>query len=120
MILEVRELVVTGPCFDFMRVPIRGSVAVRSTAIVVLEKPLVLGLEVLLEDHAADLATLFAETLFRPEVGAIERRVVGQLTRPADAGMERLVAGIAGVAPVGIEQAASPRSQGDCTLASVE
>jgi hypothetical protein len=55
--------VFTGPCFDLMRVPIRASVAVGSTAIVLLEKPLVLGLEVLFEDHAADFPALFAERL---------------------------------------------------------
>ena len=119
-LVEVRELVVTGPFFDLMRVPIRASVAVGSTAIVLLEKSLVLGLEVLLEDDAADLPTLFAETLLRAEVRAIERRVMGQLTRPADAGMECLMAGIADVAAVGVEQAASTRRQGDGALASVE
>jgi hypothetical protein len=67
--VEVRKLVVTGPCFDFMRVPIRASVAVGPTAIVLLEKPLVLGLEVLLEDHTADLPTLFAETLLGTAIG---------------------------------------------------
>src|ERR1700693_3183442 len=96
-----------------MRVPIWAPVAVGSTAIVLLEKPLVLGLEVLLEDHAADLATLSAETLLRAEGGAVEGCIVGHLTGPADAGMERLVPGIADVAPVGLEQAASTRRQGD-------
>ena len=119
-VIEVWEVVVTGPFLDLTRVPIRASVAVRPAPIVFLEKPLVLGLEVLLEDHAADLPTLFAETLLRPEVGAVEGRVVGQLTRPADAGMERLVPGIADVAPVRLEQAASSGSQGDGALASVE
>jgi hypothetical protein len=103
-----------------LRVPIRASVAVGPTAIVLLEKLLVLGLEVLLEDHAADLSTLLAETLLRAEVGAIERRIVRQLTGSADACMERLVTDIAAVAPVRVQQVASTRSQGDGVLASVE
>jgi hypothetical protein len=103
-----------------LRVPIRASVAVGPTAIVLLEKLLVLGLEVLLEDHAADLSTLLAETLLRAEVGAIERRIVRQLTGSADACMERLVTGIAAGGPVCVEQVAAARSQGDGPLASVE
>ena len=85
-----------------------------------LEKLLVLALEVDLKDHTADLSTLFAETLFLAEVRAVEGRVMRQLTRPADAGMECLVTGIADIAPVGIEQTASARRQRDGALASVE
>ena len=43
-----------------------------------------------------------------------------QLTGSADAGMERLVTGIAAVAPVAVEQAASTCRQGHSPLASVE
>jgi hypothetical protein len=45
---------------------------------------------------------------------------VGQLTRPADAGMECLVTGIADVAPVGLEQAVPTRHHGDGALAAVQ
>jgi hypothetical protein len=75
---------------------------------VLLEKLLVLGFEVLIQNHAADLPTVFAETLLRAEVGAMERRIVGQLPRAADAGMERLVTDIADVTSVAIEQARWP------------
>ena len=70
-VIEVREVVFAGPFFDLMWVPIRAPVTVRPTAIVFLEKTLVLALEVLLEDDAVNLRTLFAETLLRVEVGAI-------------------------------------------------
>ncbi len=119
-VIEVRELAFTGPFFDLMRVPIRAPVTIRPTAIVFLEKALVLALEVLLEDHAVYLRTLLAEPLLSAEVGAIEGRVVRQLTRPTDACMERLVTDIAAVAPVRVEEVASTRSQGDGALASVE
>jgi hypothetical protein len=119
-VIEVRQVVLTSPFFDLMRVPIRTPVTVRPTAIVFLEKALVLALEVLLEDHAVYLRTLLAESLLSAEVGAIQGRVVRQLTRPTDACMERLVTDIAAVAPVRVEEVASTRSQGDGVLASVE
>jgi hypothetical protein len=85
-----------------------------------LEKALVFALEVALEDDAANLRAPFAERLLCAEVGAIEGRVMRQLTGPADAGAERLVTSIAAAAPVRIEQAASTRRQRDGTLASIE
>src|SRR5439155_23098846 len=84
-IVEVREVVLTGPPFDLASVPIRAPVTVRPTAVVLLEEALVLPLEVVLEDDPPNLRTLFAETRFRAEVGVIEGRVVRQLTGPADA-----------------------------------
>jgi hypothetical protein len=119
-VIEVREVVFTGPFFDLARVPIRTPVTVRPPAIVFLEKTLVLALEVVFEDDTADLRTLFAETLLRAEVDAIKRRIVRQLTGPTDACMERLMTGIAAVAPVGVEQVAATCRQGDGALASVE
>src|SRR5260370_25686986 len=112
-LIEVWKVVFTGPFLDLTRVPIRAPVTVRPTAIVFLEKTLILALEILLEDHPVNLRALFAETLFLAEVGTIEGGVVRQLTGPADACIERLVTGIAAVTPVRIEQVASPRSQGD-------
>ena len=103
-----------------MWVPIRAPVTVRSTAIVFLEKALVFAFEVLFEDHAADLRTLSAETLFSAEVDAVERRIVRQLTGPADACMERLLTGIAAGAPVRVEQVPSTCRQRESPLASIE
>src|ERR1700682_3750854 len=118
--IEVWKVVFTGPFFDLIRVPIRTPVTVRPTAVVFLEKALVFAFEVLLKDHAASLRALFTETLLRMEVGAIQGGVVRQLTRPADPCMERLLTGIAGVAPVRVQQVASTRRQGDRPLASIE
>src|ERR1700686_2419326 len=74
---------------------------------------------VALEDDTVNLRTLFAEALFRAEVGSIQGGIVGQLTGPADACRERLVTGIAG-APMRVEQVAATRRQGDGALASIE
>jgi hypothetical protein len=61
------------------------------TAIVCLEKALVFVLVVALEDDVANLRAPFAERLLCAEVGAIEGRVMRQLTGPADAGVDHLV-----------------------------
>jgi hypothetical protein len=105
VVVEVWEVVFMGPCFDLPRVPLGAAVAVRPAAIVCLEKALVVAFEVALEDDAANLRALSAERLLCAEVGAIEGRVMRQLTGPADACVEGLVTGIAAAAPVRIEQA---------------
>jgi len=73
-----------------------------------------------LEDHAADLRTLFAETFFRAQVGAIEGRVVRQLTGPVDVRVKRLGAFVATIATVCFEQVTSTFRQRHRPLAAVE
>ena len=57
-----------------------------------LQPLLVLALELVLEDDATDVRALLAKPLLVAQVGAIELGVVRQLARPADAGVERLLA----------------------------
>jgi hypothetical protein len=50
-----------------------------------VEEPLVVALQLVVQDHAIDSATLLAEALLGTEIGAIDLRVVRQLARLPDA-----------------------------------
>ncbi len=119
-VIEVREVVLARPVFNFARVAIRPSITVRTVSIPLLEKALVLTLEVVLEDDAADVGPLPTQALFRAQMCAIELQIVRQLTRPVDAGVERLFAGVVAIASVRVEQLASAVGQRDGPLTSIE
>ena len=53
--IEVRQIVFARPVSDLVLVATRPAVAVRSVAVVVLQKLLVLALQVLLENDASNL-----------------------------------------------------------------
>src|SRR5258705_1823971 len=62
-LIEVRQVVFAGPGFDFSGVSIRSPVAVWPPAIRLLQPLLVLALELVLENDAADVPALFPKTL---------------------------------------------------------
>jgi hypothetical protein len=102
-LVEVRQIVFARPRLDFVGVPIRSPVAIRPTTIRLLQPLLVLALKFLLEDHAMDLRTGVTETLFLVNVGAIHLDVMRQLTRPAHAGLKRLLAIRMAIATLGLQ-----------------
>jgi hypothetical protein len=106
-LLEVRQVVLVRPLLDLTRVAIGPPIAVRPAAVSLLEPFLVFALELLLEDDAPDLAAVFTEPFFLPQIGAIELRVVRQLPRAADAGMEGLLAWIVALAAMGFQEVAT-------------
>jgi hypothetical protein len=108
------------PPFDFARIPIRSAVAVRPTAIVFLEPPLIFALELLLEDDAANVSPLFAEPLLLAQEGAIELGVVSEFAWPADARVVLLTTLVVAVAPVRVDEATSPLGEDERSLVSVE
>ena len=85
-----------------------------------LQPLLVLPLEVVLQDDAADLRALLAESLLGAQVGAIERGVVRQLPRPAHARVELLATFVVAVSTMAFKQAASAICKGHHSLATVE
>jgi len=119
-LIEVRQVVFVGPGFDFAGVQIRSPVAVRPPAIRLLQPLLVLALEFVLEDDAADVRAMFPKTLLFTQVRAIELDVVRQLTRPAHAGVERLLARIVAVAAMGFQEVMTPFCECQGALAAVQ
>ena len=55
VVVEVRQIVLARPVTDFVLVAAGAAVTVRSVAVVVLQKLLVLALQVLLQNHASNL-----------------------------------------------------------------
>ena len=119
-VVEVRQVVLTRPSFDFASVPMRSSVAVGTSAIVLLQPLLIFALELVVEDDAPNLRALVAEPFLFPQVGAIELGVVRQLTRPAHAGVEGLLPRIVAVAAMGFEEVVALCGQRQDALATVE
>ena len=78
----VRELVLDGPTMDLFRRSIGPSVALGLAAIALLQELLILALQLIVENDAADEGTVFAEALGILEIGSIDLRVVRQLARP--------------------------------------
>ncbi len=78
----VRELVVNGPTMDLLRRSIGPSVALGLAAIALLQELLVLALQLIVENDAADEGTVFAEALRILEIGSIDLRIVHHLARP--------------------------------------
>ena len=103
-LIEVRQVTLAGPGFDISGVPIRSPVTVWPPAICLLQPLLVLALEFVLEDDAADVRALFPKTLLFTQVRAIELDVVRQLSGPAHAGVEGLLARIVAVAAMGFQE----------------
>ena len=107
LLVVVRQVVLARPQRDLLRLAIWSAVAVLPTAIVLLKEPLVVPLELVVQDDATDSRALFAEALLDALVGAIDARIVRELTRLSQAfvkGLAGLVAAVFAVVAVGLEQ----------------
>jgi hypothetical protein len=80
-LVEVRQVVVPCPFFDLAVVTIRPSVAVGASAIVFLQPFLLLALELVVEDDAADVGALVAKPRLFAQVRAIARVITARHRR---------------------------------------
>jgi hypothetical protein len=106
---------ISAPC-DLIRLPVRSSVAVLPAAITLVQEPLVIPLQLVVQDHAIDSAALLAESLLGAQVGAIDLRVVRQLARLSEVRVERLLwlpGAVMSVMPIRLEQVTSSVCQRD-------
>jgi hypothetical protein len=99
--IEVRQIVLARPVTDFVLVPPRSAVAVRSVAVVVLQELLVFALEIVFEHDAVNVGAVVSKALGFVHVGAIELGIVLQFARLLNAIVKRL--------PIGRVLAQSPR-----------
>jgi hypothetical protein len=92
LVVEVRQIVFARPVTDLVLVATRAAVAVGATAVGLLEELLVLALQVLFEDDASDfkVRVLVSKTRLFLSKRRVEIRVVVDLPRAADAGVEHL------------------------------
>src|SRR5262245_27652698 len=71
-LVEVRQVVFARPLLNLARVPVRPAVAVGPPAVVLLQPRLVLALQFLFEDDAADVGALIPKPFFLAQVRAIQ------------------------------------------------
>jgi hypothetical protein len=79
-----------GPIVDLIETAARSAVTVFAIAVGLLEKLLVLALEIVFKDDAVDVRAIVAQSLGFVHVGAIKVSVVLQLARPLNAAVKRL------------------------------
>ena len=107
MTVVVRQVVFPSPACNLLRLPVRSSVAVLPPAIALVQEPLVVALQLVVQDHAIHSAALLSKALLGMRVGAIDLRVVRQLARLSEARVERLARlrpSFASLVPIRFEQ----------------
>jgi phosphoglycerate dehydrogenase-like enzyme len=122
MAVEERQVVFACPGADVFFVAVRSAVAVGAVAVVLLQKLLVLELQVLLEDNAPDVkaAVLVSEACLLLSVRRVKVRVVVDFAGPADAGVEGLRGLVLAIQRVRIKQVSTILRQDDSALIVTE
>jgi hypothetical protein len=121
--LLVRELVLARPPRDLLWLAVRPAVGVRSTAIALLEEPLVVALELVVQDDALDPPSLAAQALFRTRVGAIDPCVVREFAWLPKPCVKRLAGGVRSVSDfeaIGLEKVAPALCQHNSPMVGAE
>ena len=109
MPIVVRQLVFPRPACDLVGLTVRPAVAVLLASIALVQEPLIVALELVVQDDSPDSAALIAQALLGALIGAIDLGVVGQLARLPEAGVEGLaglVSAVVTFVAVGFEQVA--------------
>ena len=92
-----------------LRFAVGPAVTVGSSPVTLLQELLVLALEFVVEDDAADPAAAGSEALLCTKEGAIDLGVVGEFARLSEAGVERLARFPVALQAIRLEQVATPR-----------
>jgi hypothetical protein len=79
----IGKFMLPRPAGNLFGLTVRSPIAVLPAAIGLVEEPLVVPLELVIQDDAIDSRALFAEALLGALVDAIDVRVVRELTRPS-------------------------------------
>ena len=90
-----------------MRLPVWSAVAVFSASVPLLQEPLVLALQFVVEDDAPYPAAVLAQACLSAGVGAVDLRIVRELSGLPEAGVERLAGLPAALQAVGLQEGAS-------------
>ena len=121
--IVVRQLVFPRPTCNLFRLTVRPAVAVLLAAIALVQEPLIVAIELVVEDDASNPTALAAETFLDALVGAIDVGIMRQLARLSDTGVEGL-AGLVGavvtLVAVGLEQVTSAVRQRDGAIVRAE
>jgi hypothetical protein len=126
VVLIARQGVLVCPVTDLPLAPIGTAVAVRAPPVVLLEKALIVALQLVIEDDPIDASAALAEALGLPEVRAVHLQVMFDFARLLQIGVELLlgpgsalpsrVAGVV-VATVGLEEVPPALGEDDSDVA---
>jgi hypothetical protein len=123
MAVLVRQVMFTRPSHYFLWLPVRPSVAVLPAAITLVQKSLVVALQLVVQDDAVHSAALLADTLLSAQVCAIDLRVVRQFSRLSEARVVRLawlVTAAVTLVPICLEQVPAAFGEDDGAVVGVE
>ena len=90
VVVEVRQVVLPSPGGDLLRRAVGSAVAVGAATVALLQEALVVALQLVVEHDAAHAPALAPEAFLRAPEGAVDLRVVGQLSRLPEARVEGL------------------------------
>jgi hypothetical protein len=68
----VRQVALPSPLSDLMKVSVRPSIAILPALVALVQEPLVVALELVVEDHSIHSAALLAQPLFSIQVRAVD------------------------------------------------
>src|SRR6185436_15182808 len=91
LFIEIRQLVFGRPFFNFSNLPMRATIEVFALSVALVQPPLVLALQVVVQEDAVDTCAAFAEAICDSQVGLINLRVVFELTSAFDTRIELLI-----------------------------
>jgi hypothetical protein len=123
MTLVVRQVVFPSPACNLLRLPVWSSVAILPPAIALVQEPLVVALQLVVQDHAIHSAALLSKALLGARVGAIDLRVVRQFTRLSEARVERLLwlpGAVLSLTPIRFEQVSTAVGKEDRSVVGAE
>src|SRR6476660_1264298 len=116
LLVVVRQTLLARPPRNLFGRAIGSPVAVRAAAIALLKEPLVIALELVVQNDALDARALIAQ----PLLGAFERAINGRIVRPlarlSQARVERLarlVCATIAIVAVGFQELTAAARQGD-------
>jgi hypothetical protein len=79
--IEERQIVLVRPLLDLPCVAVRSPVGVRTIAITLMEKALILAFQLMVEDHAMDAGVGFLESFNNSLIRGMQLCIVRQLAR---------------------------------------
>lgn len=98
-------------------------VAVLPPAIALVQEPLVVAFQLVVQNHAIHSAALLSKALLGARVGAIDLRVVRQLARLSEARVERLLGlpgAVMSLMPIRLEQVSTSVGEDDRSVVGAE
>jgi hypothetical protein len=104
LFVEVRQVVLACPAFDLMRLAIRATVDVWPIRVALVKPALVFAFEFVVQDDAFHLCAALGELVSFAQVRAIDLRVVLDLARLYEPGVERLMVIVMAVRTMRVQQ----------------